>query len=66
MRIDLHARHLEVAGERFGFALAPREELLLTEDIDWIGATLAQRDRIADFEHERLARQPWLDRIYPT
>jgi 3-isopropylmalate/(R)-2-methylmalate dehydratase small subunit len=66
MQIDLHARHVEVAGERFRFALTPREELLLTEDIDWIGATLAQRERIADFERQRLARQPWLARIYPT
>jgi 3-isopropylmalate/(R)-2-methylmalate dehydratase small subunit len=29
-------------------------------DIDWIGATLAQRQRIAAFEQARLASQPWL------
>ncbi|MGZ5271318.1 MAG: 3-isopropylmalate dehydratase small subunit [Ramlibacter sp.] len=63
--IDLHARRLEAAGESWPFPLAPRETLLLTEDIDWIGATLAQRERIAAFERERLARQPWLDRSLP-
>ena len=46
-----------------GFVLGEREKMLLTRDIDWIGATLAQRDRIAAFEAERLARQPWLDRM---
>lgn len=63
--IDLRARQLAAGPERFAFALTPREELLLTQDIDWIGATLAQRDRIAAFERERLSRQPWLDRMLP-
>lgn len=62
VEIDLHARQLTCGGEGWDFPLTPREALLLTEDIDWIGATLARRDRIAAFERERLARQPWLDR----
>lgn len=51
-----------LAGENF--PLAPRELLLLlTQDVDWIGATLAHRERIAGFEAARLARQPWLDKV---
>jgi 3-isopropylmalate/(R)-2-methylmalate dehydratase small subunit len=65
VRIDLRQRHLLAGDEAFGFALTPREELLLSEDVDWIGATLAQRERILAFEQERLARQPWLARTYP-
>ena len=42
------------------FTLTPREHALLTQDIDWIGATLLHRDRIRAFESSRLARQPWL------
>jgi 3-isopropylmalate/(R)-2-methylmalate dehydratase small subunit len=61
--IDVVAGTLEVAGESFGFRLPAREQLLLTKDIDWIAATLAQRDRIAAFEAARLARQPWLDKV---
>jgi 3-isopropylmalate/(R)-2-methylmalate dehydratase small subunit len=64
--IDLHARRLAAGGQGWQFPLTPRETLLLTEDIDWIAATLAQRERISAFEHERLARQPWLDRTLPT
>jgi 3-isopropylmalate/(R)-2-methylmalate dehydratase small subunit len=63
--IDLHARELHAGGERFFFPLTAREELLLSRDVDWIAATLAQRARIAEFEAARLARQPWLDRMHP-
>ncbi|WP_427915382.1 3-isopropylmalate dehydratase small subunit [Ramlibacter sp. MMS24-I3-19] len=65
VRIDLQARQLACGSDAWTFPLAPREALLLSEDIDWIGATLARRDRIAAFEQERLARQPWLDRTLP-
>jgi 3-isopropylmalate/(R)-2-methylmalate dehydratase small subunit len=59
------AVHSENASMEADFALPQRERLLLTQDIDWIGATLAQRDRIASFEARRLARQPWLARTWP-
>jgi 3-isopropylmalate/(R)-2-methylmalate dehydratase small subunit len=62
--IDLNACELRAGPETFAFPLTPRERLLLTEDTDWIGATLAQRERIATFEHERLTRQPWLHRPF--
>ena len=42
--------HHRMRRDAFRFNLTPREHLLLTQDIDWIGATLAHRDRIARFE----------------
>jgi 3-isopropylmalate/(R)-2-methylmalate dehydratase small subunit len=63
--IDLGAGTVRAAGVVATFSLAAREQLLLTQDLDWIGATLAHRDRIAAFERERLARCPWLQRMYP-
>jgi 3-isopropylmalate/(R)-2-methylmalate dehydratase small subunit len=63
--IDVHAGTVSTGPEVFPFALTPRQRLLLTQDVDWIGATLAQHDRIAAFEAGRLARQPWLARRFP-
>jgi 3-isopropylmalate/(R)-2-methylmalate dehydratase small subunit len=60
--LDILAGHLECAGREFFFSLAARERMLLAQDIDWIGATLAQSERIAAFEAAHLARQPWLDK----
>ena len=65
VQVDLHSRCIVAGAESFAFPLSPREELLLCEDVDWIGATLAQRGRIEAFERERLARQPWLAKAYP-
>lgn len=61
--IDVLAGTLRAGPHLFGFQLTPRQRLLLTQDVDWIGATLAHRQRIAAFEAARLARQPWLDRM---
>ncbi len=55
--IDLPQRRVHAGGHSFAFPLTAREALLLTEDIDWIGATLARRGRIAAFEQQRLAGQ---------
>ncbi|MBC5784176.1 3-isopropylmalate dehydratase small subunit [Ramlibacter sp. USB13] len=63
--IDVNEGTLSAGPERFRFELTPRQRLLLTQDIDWIGATLAHRQRIGAFEAERLARQPWLARMFP-
>jgi 3-isopropylmalate/(R)-2-methylmalate dehydratase small subunit len=60
--IDVGAGRLECGGAQFRFSLTPRERLLLTQDADWIAATLAHRDRIAAFEARRLGQQPWLGR----
>lgn len=63
--VDVLAGTLAAGALAFTFQLTPRQRLLLTQDTDWIAATLAQRDRIAAFEAARLARQPWLDRMFP-
>lgn len=64
--IDVLAGTLQAGPHAFAFQLTPRQQLLLTQDIDWIGATLAQRERIAAFEAQRLARQPWLAHLFPA
>ena len=63
--IDVHEGLVECGGGRFRFTLAPRARLLLTQDVDWIGATLAQRERIAAFESAHVARHPWLTKVLP-
>jgi 3-isopropylmalate/(R)-2-methylmalate dehydratase small subunit len=65
VRIDLNEGRLVAGPHAFTFQLTARQRLLLTQDVDWIAATLAQRDRIAAFEAERLARQPWLAHMFP-
>jgi 3-isopropylmalate/(R)-2-methylmalate dehydratase small subunit len=65
VRIDLNEGRLSAGPHAFAFQLTARQRLLLTQDVDWIAATLAQRDRIAAFEAERLARQPWLAHMFP-
>jgi 3-isopropylmalate/(R)-2-methylmalate dehydratase small subunit len=62
--IDVNEGRLSAGPQSFAFQLTPRQRLLLTQDVDWIAATLAQRERIAAFEAARLARQPWLDRVF--
>jgi 3-isopropylmalate/(R)-2-methylmalate dehydratase small subunit len=61
--LDIEAGLLDAGPASFRFNLSPRERLLLTQDLDWIGATLAQSERIAQFEAARIARQPWLSRV---
>jgi 3-isopropylmalate/(R)-2-methylmalate dehydratase small subunit len=61
--IDIAAGTIDAAAAQISFRLPAREQLLLTRDIDWIGATLAQRERIAAFEARHLAHQPWLDKV---
>ena len=61
--IDVLAGELRAGAQTFHFDLTPRQQLLLTQDADWIAATLAQRDRIAAYERERLARMPWLGKV---
>ncbi len=61
--IDVLAGRLACGGAQFSFALSPREHVLLTQEADWIAATLAHRERIATFEAGHLARRPWLARV---
>ena len=60
IEMDLHAAVLRSGPHAWPLHLTPRELHLLTHDTDWIAATLAQRDRIAQFESARLAQKPWL------
>jgi len=66
VKIDVNAGLVDCGSHRFQCSLAARERLLLTQDIDWIGATLAQRDRIERFESAHVARHPWLTRVLPS
>jgi 3-isopropylmalate/(R)-2-methylmalate dehydratase small subunit len=61
--LDIETGRLECRNAEFRFSLASRDRLLLGQDIDWIGATLAQRERIAAFEAAHLAGRPWLDKV---
>jgi len=61
--IDVNEGRLHYGSEQASFSLTSRERALLTQDIDWIAATLAERGRIEQFEAARLARQPWLARV---
>lgn len=61
--IDVQHGSLAAGGEHFSFRLGERERMLLSQDVDWIGATLSHRTRIAAYEARRLALQPWLGRV---
>jgi 3-isopropylmalate/(R)-2-methylmalate dehydratase small subunit len=61
--IDIQAGMIECDSGVFRFALPQRERLLLTRDVDWIGATLARRSLIEAFEARHLRRRPWLDKV---
>ena len=63
--VDVQDGRVDCGSDSFHFSLAAREQLLLMQDIDWIGATLAQRDRIAAFESAHVARRPWLANVLP-
>ena len=58
--IDVLAGRVQAGPQSFSFTFTRRERQLLTQDSDWIAATLTQRSAIAAFEAARLARQPWL------
>jgi 3-isopropylmalate/(R)-2-methylmalate dehydratase small subunit len=63
--VDVQDGHVDCGNDSFRFSLTPREQLLLMRDIDWIGATLAQRDLISAFESAHIARRPWLANVLP-
>jgi 3-isopropylmalate/(R)-2-methylmalate dehydratase small subunit len=62
LRVDLDAQRMS-GPNRFeaAFEIAPAVRHALLHGLDEIGLTLRRRERIADFERERLARLPWLD-----
>jgi 3-isopropylmalate/(R)-2-methylmalate dehydratase small subunit len=63
VEIDVEAGTLGCDGAWLRFELTARERLLLTRDIDWIGATLAHRPQIEAYETGHLLRHPWLGKV---
>jgi 3-isopropylmalate/(R)-2-methylmalate dehydratase small subunit len=51
---------VEADGREHAFDIAPFSKQCLVNGLDDIGLTLRHKDKIAAFEKDRLARQPWL------
>ena len=51
---------VEADGREHDFEIAAFRKYCLVNGLDDIGLTLRHKDKIAAFEEERLARQPWL------
>ena len=61
LTIDLDAQLVRKPdGDSYAFDIAPFRKYCLLNGFDDIGLTLRHKDKIAAFEKERLARQPWL------
>jgi 3-isopropylmalate/(R)-2-methylmalate dehydratase small subunit len=61
LTVDLpRQKVIEPDGREHGFDVAPFRKYCLVNGLDDIGLTLRHKDKIAAFEKERLARQPWL------
>jgi 3-isopropylmalate/(R)-2-methylmalate dehydratase small subunit len=58
--IDIAECTIQSASCRAQFYLLPRHQRMFIEGLDLVGASLTQRDAIADFERAHWARQPWL------
>jgi 3-isopropylmalate/(R)-2-methylmalate dehydratase small subunit len=63
--LDVHGGVVQCGSHGFRFSLTPRERMLLTQDTDWIAATLLHRERIAAFESVHVTRRPWLNNMLP-
>jgi 3-isopropylmalate/(R)-2-methylmalate dehydratase small subunit len=63
LTIDLpRQKVIEPAGAEHDFEIAPFRKSCLIDGLDDIGLTLRHRDRIRQFEAQRLARFPWLEK----
>jgi 3-isopropylmalate/(R)-2-methylmalate dehydratase small subunit len=61
LTVDLpRQKVVEPDGREHDFDVAPFRKYCLVNGLDDIGLTLRHKDKIAAFEKERLARQPWL------
>lgn len=58
--IDLTAQSVTVGEDSFHFDIAPGLKEKMLKGMDDIALTLAERDRISEFEVAHRARQPWL------
>ena len=63
LTIDLpRQKVIEAGGAEHAFEIAPFRKHCLLDGLDDIGLTLRHRDRIRQFESQRLARFPWLEK----
>jgi len=63
LTIDLPQQKVtEAGGAEHAFEIAPFRKYCLVNGLDDIGLTLRHADKIRQFEAQRLARFPWLDR----
>ncbi len=63
LTIDLPAQKvIEAGGAEHAFEIAPFRKYCLVNGLDDIGLTLRHQDRIRQFEAQRLARFPWLEK----
>jgi len=63
LTIDLpQQKVIEAGGAEHAFDIAPFRKYCLLNGLDDIGLTLRHQDRIRQFEAQRLARFPWLEK----
>ena len=63
LTIDLpQQKVIEAGGAEHAFEIAPFRKYCLLNGLDDIGLTLRHRDKIRQFEAQRLARFPWLEK----
>jgi len=63
LTIDLpEQKVIEAGGAEHAFEIAPFRKYCLLNGLDDIGLTLRHRDKIRQFEAQRLARFPWLQK----
>ena len=63
LTIDLpQQKVIEAGGAEHAFDIAPFRKYCLLNGLDDIGLTLRHRDKIRQFEAQRLARFPWLEK----
>lgn len=65
--VDLEKQTITTPSATQGFSVSEQRKTMLLQGLDAIGVTLKQRDRIAAFEADYLARNTWLrDRPEPA
>jgi 3-isopropylmalate/(R)-2-methylmalate dehydratase small subunit len=65
LTIDLpQQKVIEPGGAEHGFEIAPFRKYCLLNGLDDIGLTLRHRHKIRQFEAQRLARFPWLEKTF--
>jgi 3-isopropylmalate/(R)-2-methylmalate dehydratase small subunit len=64
LTVDLpQQKVIEPGGGEHGFDIAPFRKYCMVNGLDDIGLTLRHKDKIQQFETQRLAQFPWLERM---